>query len=532
MSDTLNAQEKVVAMPATGSTTADSKPTTSDVANEILEAKDIASHLSNIQGNIIGGFSKDYQTALFLRFSDPHLARTWLASIISDVATSSEVVAFNELFKETRKRRNGREGTVKSTWMNIAFTFHGFQGLGRPAAELDSFPDDFKQGMKARHDVAIFPGLTLGDIGASDPQHWIEPFKSSLVDAVMLIASDSQNDLNSEIAFQTQNFNKGVHLVFRQDGQARAGDQRGHEHFGFKDGISQPAIKGVDEPDDPVNNPNQGHPGQDMLEPGEFLLGYRRQSGRSGSNHDVPDPVPDWMKDGSYLVFRRLRQNVRAFHDFVTSQAKTEAITEKEMGAKLVGRFDSGQPLERVKIVPPNTDPLADQNINNFEYENDPDGKLVPRSAHIRKVYPRNEPVPGGGFGPESEADTQTHRLLRRGIPYGASLQDNALAGSPGGADADRGLLFLAYQHSIRDQFEFIQAVWVNNPNFPGQKDNPNHIVDGQDPIIAQKADPREFNLPGGKQVHFNIRQWITTTGGDYFLQPSIYGLQHLAEQD
>jgi Dyp-type peroxidase family len=534
MSDTLQSQ--------TSAQTANSTSATPDVTAQVLEAKDIASHLGNIQGNIVGGFNKDYQAFLLLKFTNAYAARSWLASIIDEVATSSDVLAYNRVFKQITAYHHGQEGTVKATWMNIAFTFHGLQALGVAADELNSFPDDFKQGMKQRHDVAIFPGLTLGDVGANDSAHWIEPFKSTTVDAVMLLASDAPEDLDHEVAHQTQKFNQGVHLLFKQLGKTREKDQRGHEHFGFKDGISQPAILGVDQPDDPMN-PEQGHPGQDLIQPGEFVLGYHKQPGKQGANNDVPDPGPDWIRDGSYLVFRRLRQNVKGFREFVTSQAVKEGITPDVMGAKLVGRYESGAPLERTKDEPANFDPtlkdpsiadpslLDDSHINNFEYAADADGKFVPRSAHIRKVYPRDELVPGGGFDPaQSEPDTQTHRLLRRGIPYGESFQENAPAGSPAAADADRGLLFLAYQHSISEQFEFVQGVWVNNPNFPGRPDGSGGD-DGQDPIIAQKSPLREFDMPGARQQHITMmQQWVTTTGGDYFLQPSISALRHLAK--
>jgi deferrochelatase/peroxidase EfeB len=151
---------------------------------------------------------------------------------------------------------------------------------------------------------------------------------------------------------------------------------------------------------------------------------------------------------------------------------------------------------------------------------NDADGNIVPRAAHIRKTYPRDEDTPGG------VADTQTHRVLRRGIPFGISFQDNAPSGSPAAGDAkfpnDRGLLFLAYQRSIANQFEFIQQLWVNNADFP-------QGGDGHDPLISEAEDKRNFSLPGGKNASITgISQWVTTTGGAYFFQPSIDALKKL----
>jgi deferrochelatase/peroxidase EfeB len=79
-------------------------------------------------------------------------------------------------------------------------------------------------------------------------------------------------------------------------------------------------------------------------------------------------------------------------------------------------------------------------------------------AAHIRKAYPRDEVTVA--VAEDSESDTQTHRLLRRGIPFGGSF--GAAVG--GGIHDPRGLLFQCYQRSIEDQFEFVQSQWVNNP--------------------------------------------------------------------
>ncbi len=133
-----------------------------------------------------------------------------------------------------------------------------------------------------------------------------------------------------------------------QPGRTRP-DIPGHEHFGFKDGVSQPGIRGVDPPDDPIGNPDQGHPGQDLLWPGEFILGYATQipvtkPGVDGPNPDPgPDSVsgPSWTVDGSYFVFRRLRQDVRAFEENVHHLAATLGLSVDLTGAKLVGRYKS-----------------------------------------------------------------------------------------------------------------------------------------------------------------------------------------------
>jgi deferrochelatase/peroxidase EfeB len=204
-------------------------------------------------------------------------------------------------------------------------------------------------------------------------------------------------------------------------------------------------------------------------------------------------------------------------------------VSVEQFGAKLVGRYTSGAPLERTDDQPKRFDPtkgdpsvknpaiLDAKRINNFEFADDAAGKLVPRAAHIRKAYPRNEKTPQGG-----EADTQTHRILRRGIPYGASFREGAPTGSPAGADADRGLLFLGYQASLERQFEFVMSQWFNKTDHPKPGD-------GHDPVISQVSRQKSFTLPGGRPAHLTMQPFIFTTGGAYFFQPSISALRMLS---
>jgi Dyp-type peroxidase family len=259
----------------------------------------------------------------------------------------------------------------------------------------------------------------------------------------------------------------------------------------------------------------------------------------SPADFQNPGPVsqsgPGWTRDGSYLVWRRLRQDVPGFRAFVAATATEQGQSTDLIGAKLVGRYASGAPLERTKEQAGGFDPAAadpsiadptileEAHINFFEYGEDADGRLVPRAGHIRKAYPRDEATPKGG-----EVDTQKHRILRRGIAFGlpfrsAARGDGPRTGNPRFPD-DRGLLFLCYQQSIAQQFEVVQRFWVNRPDFP-------EAGDGHDPIIAQADATRTFTLPGGRPDHLELMQrWVITTGGEYFLQPSISALDHLAE--
>ena len=516
-------------------------------------------NLENIQGNILGGFLKDHREMLFVNFSDPEGGREWLDEMADNISTSEEVIAFNKLFKLIRAKK-GMEGVVKATWTNIAFTYSGLQALGVSDYYLNQFPDSFKQGMAARAKL-------LGDTGPSAPDQWVSPFGNLErgVHAVLIVEADDPRDL-AEAIEEYRNMmkaNGAVSVVFEQPGATLPEPLTGHEHFGFKDGVSQPAIRGIDTPDDP-QNPNQGHPGQDMLHPGEFVLGYATQIGEPAQGVDGPNPNPGtpsvsgppWTKEGSYLVFRRLGQNVKAFRENVEYLASVSCIagaTADLIGGKMVGRYRSGCPMEQLKsqtgeYTPPTIDPgIAhpqagnDNAINNFfEYGDDPLGNNVPRAAHIRKAYPRDQSGTKES-GTDTESRTQTHRLLRRGLPYGAPYNP----GTEGGEENDeRGLLFLCYQKSIEDQFEFVQRAWVNDANFPcaeakdlkDEDGNPlypngqNPAGDGEDPIIATSASgtflitDKSCDERVDKLTHF-----VTTTGGDYFFSPSISTLMEIA---
>jgi Dyp-type peroxidase family len=502
-----------------------------DEAGEDEAFADPELNLDNIQGNVLAGFNKDHQRLLFFRLGDGARAQSWLATVVDETATSEEVLAFNELFRRARSRRGGEGATPQATWLNVALTHPGLAALGVGAAELATFPDAFREGMAERADL-------LGDVDESAPARWVGPFASSDVHGLLLLAADDPTALTRLARLHTQRMAAhGVQVVFDDIGRVRE-DEPGHEHFGFRDSVSQPGIRGLTRRQNPDND-EQGVPGQELLWPGEFVLGYPTQirtpdpDAEEEGENERPGPIstsgPAWTADGSYLVFRRLRQDVAGFHEFLADAADRQGVSKERFGAKLVGRYPSGAPLERTEDEPKGFDPskadpsikdssiLQPTKINNFEFGDDEDGKLVPRAAHIRKAYPRDEKTPTGG-----EADTQTHRLIRRGIPYGESFREDAPAGSLAGAEADRGLLFLAYQSSLERQFEFVTSEWFNKADHPERGD-------GHDSIISQATRTKSFTLPGGRPNHLTMRPFIFTTGGAYLFQPSITALRRLS---
>jgi Dyp-type peroxidase family len=498
--------------------------------------------VDEIQGNVVPGFRKDYETLLFFAIEDLERARAWLDGLRREVATAAEVLQFNRLFSELRARR-GREGTVESTWTNVALSHRAVRAL---APDSEAFVDAaFAQDMLERSEL-------LGD--PVDPEadghvgRWLVGGPHSLADVLVIVASDDRDDLAAE-SERLKSSAGGIRLVFEQEGSTLPYPLAGHEHFGYKDGISQPGVRGVVSaaPGDfltPRRNPadpNQARPGEPLIWPGEFVFGYPRQDASDPLRPGPPaDAGPEWAANGSLLVFRRYRQDVERFKAFVAQAAGRvaaadpafAALTPHALGAKLFGRWGSGAPLVRS----PDADNPAlggdDCASDNFAYAaagspiaagapgqcedttfppspGDPEAVRCPYAAHIRKTYPRDE------LGPEAE----THRLLRRGIPFGA----------PAPAAGERGLLFLCYQTSIERQFEHVVRNWANNPNLrsPGE---------GIDPIIgeaggaatsltlrARAADgtlvSRALDLPSN---------WTTATGGGYFFVPSVRGLAYL----
>lgn len=498
-------------------------------------------HLRNstdIQGDILAGFNKDHRMYLFLKFPDGNRARGWLKELTPRISTTKDVASFNERFSAARQANGGTDpANLKAIWINVSLTAHGLTNhlfTRDHTNELQPF-EAFLQGPAQR-------APQNGDaIPLSDPQNWVVggPHQDT-VDAMLIVATDDIHDLMTEMDRQRALLTKyGVTTIFEQRGETLPGSSAGHEHFGFKDGISQPGVVGFDPAASTAPDPNHpsarfgleaGHLGTELIAAGEFVLGESTENG--------PESVLDWMKNGAFQVFRRLAQDVPGFWAQITTHVHSlpsdEPMTEEVMGAKLVGRWRSGTPLD----LAPTSDAGSGhdpKNDNNFDFLNrdasgnlikdaegnfvaDEDGLRCPRFAHIRKVYPRQDNF----FG------NRSRRIIRRGIPFG--LPFNPTAGTGFGADAERGLLFISYMASIENQFEFLQQVWVNNPEFPpvagGQP--------GPDPIIGDvqpRPSDNTFHLEGGNPngVSLDFQRFVNTTGAVYAFAPSISTLKQLA---
>jgi Dyp-type peroxidase family len=460
-----------------------------------------------IQGNILAGFNKDHQVFLFLMFPDAARGQAYLGELAPRIATTKQVATFNAQFSNARRMSGGDDPqSLNAVWLNIGLTSRGLL-LAAPGLQTDvQGLFSFSQGPATR-------AADLRDIGLSDPSRWVlgGP-QQSPVDVVLTIAADEVDDLNLELDRQRAlAATHGLIVVSEQRGDTLPDERAGHEHFGFKDGISQPGVRGF-HPTNP-DNPDErlGHPGTEMIAAGEFVLGLDNEFG--------PVTVPDWMVNGSFQVFRRLTQDVPGWWAQVIRQRQTlppgDPISEDALAAKLVGRWRSGTPL----AAAPDRDNRSAQDRerdNDFRFDDDPEGLKTPRFAHIRKMYPRNNSV----FGDKSR------RIIRRGIPFGAEFDPTAGRGH--GVDAERGLLFNVFMASIESQFEFLQQAWANTAQFPGNVLGDNR-VDGPDPVIGEDPAPVELRREARPDAHLDFRRFVHTSGAAYAFAPSLTTLRKIA---
>ncbi|KAJ7607043.1 fungal peroxidase [Roridomyces roridus] len=427
-------------------------------------------NLTDIQGDIVVGMTKKQETFTFFTIVDAPTFKSKLRSEILPLITNARQMLKNE--------------TQPDTLVNIAFSQNGLTTLGI----TDNLNDTaFKNGQ-------LNNSQALGDpVGTPD---WLPEFTAGNIHGVFLFASDTVDNVNATLETVTSALGASITQVYSLQAAVRPGNEAGHEHFGFLDGISNPAIQGFD--DTPL-------PGQASVPAGEILLGEQ--------NDNVIRP--DWAKDGSFLVFRQLQQLVPEFNKYLTDNPIREpALTPEQgselLGARMVGRWKSGAPVFLSPLVD-NPALGANSSANNdFTYAAPNNASLCPFSAHIRKTRPRAD------LGAESK---NTHHILRGGIPYGPEV--TTAEASSNTSTIERGLAFVAYQSNIGAGFQFLQQTWANNPNFFVKG------TTGFDPIIgANHGNPRwtEGNLdPTIPTRNFTIiTDFIVSRGGEYFFSPSL----------
>jgi len=411
----------------------------------------------------------------FLMFHQPAGGRAWLKGILVKVGTAVEV------------------GSKKpdSRWVTVAFTWNGLRALGVNEASLVTFPEEFRQGMAARAEI-------LGTTGANHPEHWVGSLASPDLHAIVVLFARNL----AERERSTQEHRKylseceGVEVLSSLDLEAIPPFNCAHEHFGYRDRLSQPAIEGTGD----VPTPGSGPP----IKAGEFFLGYPDESGTQPA---LPQPEV-LSRNGSYLAYLRLEEHVGAFRDFLREHGET-ADEQELIAAKLMGRWRSGAPLT---LAPHKDDHAlgADmQRTNNFNYgKMDPYGYGCPVGSHIRRMNPR-----------DTAENMQRRKMIRRGGTYGPPLPE----GSPEDG-VERGIAAFVGCASLVRQFEFAMNVWVNDPKF---KDLGNE----RDPFVGTQDGTFDMTFPK-RPIRNKIKglpAFTTVQGGAYFFLPGMKALRYLA---
>ncbi|GHO99962.1 peroxidase [Reticulibacter mediterranei] len=435
--------------------------------------------LNDIQSGVLRPRQTPYvATYLLLRIDNPADGRAMLKRLTPLVASAADVTS-----------------PAGDAWVMVALSYRGLKALGVPQASLESFSPEFQQGMVARAEE-------IGDTGENHPDHWEKPLGSSEVHLAIAVTAPDRTRLEQVLSRAKQSYQElsGVTVIYRQD---CAQLPTGREHFGFRDGIGQPAIEG--------SGLTGSNPQEAPLKAGEFVLGYPDESGRLS-----PMPQPEVLgRNGSYVAFRKLHQDVPAFRRYLAAHS-TSAEQEEWVAAKMVGRWRSGAPLA---LSPEHDDPElgADLKRNNdfLYYDDDPKGFKCPPGSHIRRMNPRDH------FKHEA-VQVNRHRLIRRGMSYGPLLPEGALEDD----GVDRGIIFIFVGASLERQFEFVESEWVNQGIFIGatnEKDPLNGPNDGTGVLTIPKQPIRQRLI--------GLPQFVTTRGGEYLFLPGLRALHWLAEE-
>ena len=473
-----------------------------------------ALNLHEIQGDVLIGLQKNYERFIFFKIDEVAAFKSGLRKHLSHRVTSTLTVKAREFQLRDHKTTGGKE-PLPLVGLNLGFTNTGIQKLLGVASLGDA---SFDKGAAAL-------AQTLGDAldGAGKLVNWKPEFLSNNIDGAFLVTGGTQAAVDGEARHVLGILSGSISVIFDETGQVRPGSARGHEHFGWLDGVSQPGIKGLTNP----------FPGQRLIDPGHFVFGYPGQAG--------PPPLA-WMNNGSFMVFRRLNQLVPEFSSYILSEAGRLEVDPVLLGARLLGRWKSGAPLA---LTPSQDDTAlgADPNQNNnFDFSDDQGERRCPYAAHIRKTNPRAD-FDQGGLSQEKAVDPR--RVIRAGIPFGPEVSPTEQSANK--TSQERGLMFVCYQTSIPGQFEFLQINWANNPAFisdgipPVLKKHPNGSVVkvGFDPVIGQNTvngqpQPRTADEPVPNYPTGNVRStlqepqnFIVPTGGAYFFVPSIAALHN-----
>jgi len=461
--------------------------------------------ISEIQAFLTREFKEMSSSRYYLlQVSDPSLAKQFL-SVVTDNLTSITT-------------------PEKDSHLNIGFTKTGLQALGLNEKNLGTFSREFREGMVTDHRTRL-----LGDTESSAPHKWLwgGPNNDRIDLILMIFGKDDATAENYYINLKNK-FSPGFKEVYLLNGNPLPNDR---EHFGFKDGISQPAIEGIGKTE--IENDN--------IKTGEFVMGYKNEYNiypdtplleeEQGDTHLLKmdaeyNKKKDLGRNGTYFVLRQLEEDVKGFWSFLNEKTKNKdgSLNPDEstfIAAKMMGRWPSGAPLVKFD----KKDPGGNSDDNDFNYiKEDQHGLKCPFGAHIRRANPRDhfEESPPG----TSLKLTRRHRIMRRVRSYGENFIGSATNYNP---NREVGLLFGCFNADISRQFEFIQYTWANYPKFKQLYADP-------DPFIGVKESPakgeeQNFTIPTetSNKVITGLQRFVHVKGGAYFFFPSVSVVKFLS---
>jgi Dyp-type peroxidase family len=457
---------------------------------------DAAAMLKQLQPNILKAHVRDHLQVLFLQFKDGPEARTFLKALTGKMKSAKKHLDEMEAFKTS--------GTPGTAYVGVGLTFEGYKKLGIPVGSIpgNGSAGPFKDSM--RSDVSV---TALGDPPVSA---WEETFRHT-IHAVVLIGDGDPAAVTARRAEINALVTPKIKLLGVEKGRSQVnarGD--GIEHFGYIDGRSQPLFLVED-----VETERHTMDGTSVWDPA-FGLGRVLVADSA-----APNPAQQF---GSFFVFRKLEQNVRLFRTAEQDLADKLALTgedRKRAGAMIVGRFRDGTPVATQRANGGHT-PI----MNDFDYDSDDLAGKCPFHGHIRKTNPRGS----GGF--EAQENERRHLMVRRGQTYGKRTDNPTDESLPLSSrpTKDVGLLFMAFNSEIENQFEFTQKTWADNAGFP--KVPAGFTPPGLDQVIGQGTRPNATSAKtwGGDQSApvAAAPQAVTMKGGEYFFMPSLAFLKSL----
>jgi Dyp-type peroxidase family len=452
-----------------------------------------ALHLDDIQGDILRAYGNAYDctTYVFVRAGERvEPARQWFGGLLEHVTTAAPWT----------------QGKPETT-LNVALTAPGLEALGVAPAAMATFSFEFRQGMAARAAV-------LGDSAASAPAAWEPSLGDGSAHVLLVVNAQTPEQLEHALGKLRAAVAgaAGMRIVGEHDARLLHGAR---EHFGFADGMAQPAIRGATDDKARGGGVPQKHGMWRALAPGEFILGYPDEDSLTDRERRLPPAPADPLgRGGTYMVWRKLHQDVALFRRTMrAAAARWRDGDERKLAAKVVGRWQDGAPLATHPDAPAPAFDAAAPGANDFRYGDDPGGRRCPVGAHVRRSNPRDALGHDGTL-------SMRHRMIRRGMPYGPPLPEGELEDD----GSQRGLIFVSFQASIARQFEGVQGPWLADGNIFG-------LGHDRDYLLGDGAGAGKMTIQGRRPFFLAPQQpFVTTRGGEYLFVPGIAALRAIAD--